>query len=399
MPRGAGPIVPATHIYRHLLREATYLPPTCQPFLRAHIRARFRKHHHDPPLPNPATKLRLRRARHDIRYLWAANHGLLANMTRIILLAFGRLGKRRRALIAQFVAKREPESTAELAEQLANEISARNDDDTLHPRRPRDWLDEWDLPKFHALAASQAKRSFWSPRSSIKGHRLDPIEALPRENPWGRPLAAKVVRSKLRKWYKAQVHRLMPPLGADEWERLRLLATGQADRSLWQMPKRRPAGVSMIQDETTKPTWDWQRYATEAVRSIERGSSRAAKARTGEQGEAPYGLGPAIGLHSYDRARFWRRLYTRVWEMTPKMAEKENMPGKWTVEWGQTMREVPVATKAQMSFFEGAVVARVKKGRSRYAKAYTVDGDAPGKPPPKPQEVGGGGGQEEQKEV
>lgn len=357
--------LPTLHSYRHLLREASYLPPVCQAYFREQIRSRFRLHQHDPP-SSPETKLRRRRARHDLRYLWAANHGLRDNMLRILLIAYGRIGKRRRVLMHNFGAKQLPADSAALEAQIQEEVERRE------RRRERDWLDGWDVPKLQALAVSQARRTFWSPRPEIKGSRLKPEDDIPEENSWGRPLPARLARSKLRKWYKRLIVRLMPPVGRAEWDKLRQLATGAADSGLWAMPARRPRGTALVGegegDDDKHKKWDWRAYATTAVRAVERGSSRSQKARTGEEGEGPYGQGPAIGVHSYDRRRMWQRLYTKVWEMTPTMAEAEAQDGekrRWQIEWGHSGTEAPVAVPKQMAFFDGAVGATPKNRRGK----------------------------------
>lgn len=366
MPRSLATRVPTLHIYRHLLREASYLPPPCQTFAQKQIRERFRRHHHDPPLA-PTTRTRVRRARHDLRYLWAANNGLMANMLRILMLSFGRLGKRRRTLIASFLAKTGPADSDELERQMAQEALAdESSSGGTKKKREPDWLDAWDLPKFHALTASQSHQTLRSPRPEIKGNKLDPRADIPDQNIWGRPPAARLQRTKIRKWYIRQVNRLMPPVERAEWDRLRLLATGRADRSLWAMPARRRPGTSLCGgDGGGQGSWDWRRYAVEPVRSVERGSSRSYKARTGEQGEAPYGLGKPIGLHRYDAVRFWRRLYAKVWEITPTMEKDEDRPDRWKVEWGRTERDLAVATPTQVAFFAGAVGVKANKRRGK----------------------------------
>lgn len=389
--------LPTLHTYRHLLREASYLPPVCQAYARDQIRARFRLHHHDPPA-DPATKLRFRRARHDLRHLRGANHGLVSNMLRILLLTYGRIGKRRRVLMHNFGALTLPADTEALAAQLQQqeqkeeaEAEAVGGGDgekkKKKKKRKRDWLDGWDVHKLHALATSQARRTFWSVRAYIKGNKLKPEEEIPAQNSWGRPLSMRLTRSKLRKWYRHLIERLMPPVARGEWDTLRLLATGGADRSLWAMPVRRPQGraapwrrgdedVVRTGEELgwgVRRAWDWRAYATTPVRAVERGSSRSQKARTGEEGEAPYGLGQPIGVRSLDRLRIWTRLYAKVFEMTPVMTEEEaSGPGdkrRWDIEWGQVTKEgPPVATRKQRAFFEGAVVVtpkKLKKGKKR----------------------------------
>lgn len=364
--------LPTRCIYRQLLREASYLPPLCQPFAKEQIRSRFRKHIYDP-VDDPSTKTRIRRAQHDLRYLRAANHGVAANMFRILMLTFGRLGKRRRELIKVLLRPVPPADSAELAKQI-DEGKQQDAEFPAHKKLPPDWLDKWDLNKLNAVASTQAKQSFWSPRADLK-NKLDPEENLPETNAWGRPLPAKLKRSKVRKWHKGLIHKVMPPVGRDEWETLGLLATGQADKSLWKPPPRRPLAMSLHQpgekaddDSNGGVPWDWKAYATQAVRHIERGSSRSRKAWTGEEGEAPWGLGSPLGLQDYHRTRFWTRMYAKIWAMTPVMGTDPTTKTGWRVEWGKIRREIPEAMPAQMGFFEGAEMAKNPRPRKMKKK-------------------------------
>lgn len=365
--------LPVREIYRQLLREATYLPPLCQPYAKEQIRTRFHKHIHDS-VDDPQTKARIRKAQHALRDMWAANHGVVDSMFRILMLTYGRVGKRRRELIKALLRIEPPADSEELANQIKEDRQEVEGSGKKKKKKlPRDWLDEWNLPKLHALATSQANVSFWSPKAELKSKRLDPEKEIPEKNIWGRPLVAKLKRSKKRKWYKALINKIMPPVGRDEWETLRLLATGRADRSMWEMPTRRPLAKVLSSSPSEEAgienkAWDWKAYATQAVRHVERGSSRSQKARTGEEGEAPYGLGTPIGLHNYDRTRLWKRLYAKVWGMTPVMEEAPESKSGWRIEWGKLPKEVPVATVAQRAFFVGAETAGNPKRRKMKQK-------------------------------
>lgn len=368
MPISLSTRLPTRVIYRRLLREASYLPPLCQSYAKDQIRTRFRKHIYDP-VDDPQTKTRIRKAQHDLRHLWAANHGMVDNMFRILMRTYGRVGKRRRDLIHNLLRPEPPADSEELAKQI--EESRQQDAQELQSKKklPPDWLDKWNTEKLLALAASQARQSFWSPKSELK-KKLNPEAGIPEKNVWGRPLPAKLKKSKLRKWYKVLIEKVMPPVGRDEWEALRLLATGEADKSLWAMPARRPLAKSLESYETdaednSSKTWNWKTYATQAVRHIERGQSRSQKGRTGEQGEAPYGLGTPIGMRNYDRTRLWKRLYAKIWAMTPVMEKAAGTKAGWQVEWGRVKREVPVATLEQMDWFEGAEPAKAPKLRKQ----------------------------------
>ncbi|ROV93183.1 hypothetical protein VMCG_08703 [Cytospora schulzeri] len=360
------------HVYRHLLREASYLPPICRPYIVEQIRNRFDKHRYDDS-HSPDTKHRIRRARHDVRFLWAANNGLLSNMQRILLLVFGRTGKRRSELIHDLVRREPPSDSDELERALTREREARTykaRDGTYKERAP-DWLDKWDMDNIQTFASSQGRTNqVASPRPQIKSKQIDPAKRLPEADIWGRPLAASLARSKLRKEYKALVNRVLPPVVKSEWDTLRALAMGEADSGLWKMPPRRPQarlpGDDSGDGEKTKE-WDWQAYATEPVRSIERGRSRSQRARTGEEVDGPYEQGNPRGLHRYT-PRLWRRLFARIWETTPVIEERPGKNGKADIVWGQTSKDAPVATAAHAVFFEGVPDVSRTSGKRRSKK-------------------------------
>lgn len=358
---------PALHIYRGLLREASYLPTVCQPYIRQQIVSRFRRHAADQPAC-PQTRRRVRQARHDLRFLHAANNGLVNNLYRILLLVFGRTGSRRRLLIHALLRQDPPADSAQLEAAIAQDADARaytaKDDSLAH--RPPDWLDKWDTGKVRALAASQARRGpTHSPRPSIKASQTDPAARLPRMNIWERPPPAALARSKLRKEYVRLINRILPPLPARDWQTLRALALGCADSSaLCQMPPRRPPAVQRHGDDSghaASTRWLWHAYATEPVRSVDRASSRSQRGRTGHPVPGPHGQGTAIGLHRYT-PRSLRRLFAKVWEMTPTMESRPGAEGKWDIVWGKVAKDVPTAAAAHARFFDGAPAATMTGG-------------------------------------
>ncbi|CAN8101745.1 unnamed protein product [Discula destructiva] len=411
-------LLPTLHLYRHLLREASYLPPSCSPYIRSQIITRFHKHAKEPTIPLELTAYRIRKAHTNLRTLRAANAGRRGLMLHILYLVYGRMGRRRRKLIAQLLDKNKPTAnnsspgpatTADLVARLAAlqahiaqpspppspskptapaaSAAATSPDAkkraratsiaALPPPTQPDWLEDWDLPALHALLASQsAHGGFASPIPELKGGRrsLAPTEVdIPKVNIWGKPLTPRLARTKLRKWYRSTIKRIMPPLPRAEWEALGVLARGEGNGDGWRVPARRAPGTTLLveRDGTAEKQreWDWQRYATAPVRSLERGQSRSMKARTGEEGSGPYGVGPATGLHRYDRARLWQRLYLTVWQATPVMEEKQQQAGgvedrEWTIRWGGVPKEVPTARAGQMAFFEGIPEGMLKKQKT-----------------------------------
>lgn len=295
-------------------------------------------------------------------------------MHRILLLVFGRTGKRRSELIHDLVRKEPPADSVELERALTSEREARTykaRDGTRKERAP-DWLDKWDTQYIQAFAASQGRKSpAASPRPQIKPKQTDPAKRLPEEDIWGRPLAASLARSKLRKEYKALVNRVLPPVAKSEWDMLRALATGEANKGLWEMPSRRPRAVLFYDDhgdDEVKENWDWQAYATEPIRSIERGRSRSQRARTGEEVDGPFEQGNALGVHRYT-PRLWRRLFAKIWETTPTVEKRPGVDGKFNAAWGQQMtKDAPVAAAAHALFFEGMPDVSRTSGKKRARK-------------------------------
>lgn len=352
--------LPPLHLYRRLLREATYLPNPCAPYIRQQITTRFKKHKHDDP-KILMTKQRLRAAHTHLRSLRAANAGVLDHMTHILHLTLGRCGRRRRVLmVQQFRTNVQPDKN-DTRPGFDRGMPVALQRQTLHGGQPipEDWLDHWDIPKLAALMLSQHRHKFANLKPDLTARQLKITEEqIPPENALGRPFGAKAARSRLRKYYKKVIDKLSAPLPLEEWEALRKLAKGEDGP--WgengPPPRRKRCGGAETMTTTTtvkgKKPWDWRLYAVEPVRSVERSQSRSMKARTGEQGEGPYGLGRAIGIHDYQRVRTWRRLYARIWEATPTMVPVASSERKWKIMWGERDRaKVPVALPAQMAFF------------------------------------------------
>ena len=324
----------ALHVYRHLLREASYLPPVCRPFVVARLKSRFRKHKDDQ-----SPQRRLQEARHRLRGLRAANAGDTHRMRRVLALAFGRTGPRRRELMEVLRRHESPTDTAALDAQV-------RDADAAAPAktRPPDWLDKWNQDRLLAFAKSQARvNQSNSPRPEVLAKQLRPSLAVPESNVWGRPFAKKVARSKERKWWVALVNRLVPPVAKGEWDILQALSTGKAGKE-WEVPPRRSRLLSGGTDKHER--WEWERYATEAVRSVDRPLSRKFRALYGNPD------GSAVGLHLWT-PRSWRRLYESIWQVTATMDRAEGQPGKGDFKWGRQDFQPTVASTLHDEFFEG----------------------------------------------
>lgn len=330
----------ALHLYRHILREASYLPPLARRPVDKQIKDRFRRNqdHEDK------TTKYLRQAHHDLRALRAANAGDMARMRRVLLRAFGRIGRRRRELISLLVHRDPPTNTEELA-KYALELA-----DIAGKNKTPDWMDEWDLDKLRALARSQAQTSMNNaPKATITDNQAAPEKNLPKENSWGRPLPVKLARTKLKNLWKALADKVMPPLPVEEWKQLEAIANGTVVGE-WLPPPRRSLAKTTSEDAQQGRRWDWQSYAVKPVAAVDRQANRRNKLLSGAVDDnTPTGDPPPIGRHKYT-ARAWRRLFGSIWQLSPTMNKKPGGKG-WDITWGGLEKVPPPPTARSIEFF------------------------------------------------
>ncbi|KAK3306304.1 uncharacterized protein B0T15DRAFT_395791 [Chaetomium strumarium] len=328
-------------LYRHLLREASYLPPIARPFVDSQIKARFRQHQEDYPGAEN-TEARIRQAHRELRILRAANAGDLTRMRRVLLRVFGRVGRRRRELMADLLHRDLPTNTEEL-QKYAAEAS-----DIASTGRKIDWLDRWDLKKLRTFANSQIQAGLVNnPKSDLTAAQINPSKSIPTENAWGRPLTPKLARTKLKKLWKTAADKCLPPLPVEEWERLGVLAKGLV-HSL--PPPRRPVARSMSNDGQGNREWDWRSYATKPVAVVDRPANRRNKLLTGAVDDnTPTGDPQPIVCHKYT-PRTWQRLLASIWRLTATM-EKRPDGQSWKIEWGKLDFRPAPASAGDLEFF------------------------------------------------
>ncbi|KAH9889741.1 hypothetical protein F4778DRAFT_389997 [Xylariomycetidae sp. FL2044] len=351
------------HLYRHLLRESTYLPPLCRPWIASRIQGRFRDCLH---VQNKESYIK--QAHHDLRYLRSANAGHVERMLHLCFLATGRKGKRRRLLATSELRARPAESSDELDHQIRSiTASGSLQDKRLHPDgtpRDPDWLDNWDVTKIKAIAASQVLKQAKNWPYTMR-RLYDPLTALPTENCFGRPFHRKVARAKLKNHWAGVLAQLLPPLPRGEWDRLAVLAAGGPGADGWRMSPRRVVAQSSSSSTIELPSrsWDWKNFAVKPARQLERGSSRRMKSLTGREDDDPRGHGKATGVRTLSARRLRRSIYNRVWEASPILE-----PGKansWRVRWGNLDEKLTNPSARNLRFFNGVD----KNGKIVTAKA------------------------------
>ncbi|TPX18972.1 uncharacterized protein E0L32_011365 [Thyridium curvatum] len=397
------------HLYRHLLREASYLPPVCRPYISGRISASFRRHRRPNLVPSSTmpsatpeqlnavrTKRRLREGNHSLRVLRAANLGDLSRMRRVLLLSAGRLGRRRHELLQPWL-KAEPPADADALEasmqqqqqrdkksREALESNGEGDKDVgkkgrRKGERRRDWLDAIDTDKLLAFALSQAHHRMPNVgRPVLKASQLDPSRAVPAVNVWDRPFPAHTARTKVKRWWRLLINRVVPPVGKGEFDLWRDLAEGRKEGSPeWSLPARRsPAAAEQVAEQEHEARWKWEDVVTKPVRMLERPRARKFKALDGDIGVD--GAGPAIGVHKMTN-RLWRRLYRQVWEAMAtmdKMPAQEGKKRRWDIVWGGAAKAFTLPSPPpHTAFFEGVDA----KGRLLDPKSASK-ADAPEKP-------------------
>ncbi|KAH6661016.1 hypothetical protein BKA67DRAFT_654160 [Truncatella angustata] len=369
----------ALHLYRHILREATYLPPLARPWTFEHVKSRFRHCQH---AEHPERYMKV--AHRQLRFLRAANAGHVDRMLRICLLATGRIGKRRRQLSGAYLSKSAPEDLTALENghhasnnpmralslaawgQPADSKPSNNKPQKHHmpPTAESSWMYKWDLEKVRLLAESQYERqestSDWVKNNKVR-RTVDPRTSVVKENCWGSDLKPTQMTNKLQKHWTSVLASLMPPLPQGEWDALKALASGDAPGTTWTIPPRRPVAVSFKTNNSlsaARPgmaSWDWEQYATTPIRKLERKNSRRIKALSGSPKGQSHHDEPPIGVRAFKPRSLKRGIYSMVWQASPVVKEKpRGAKPKWSITWGAPVQPAPSKPRSSdMKVFQG----------------------------------------------
>lgn len=361
---------PWPHVYRGLLRETGYLPdPIARAYIGQYVRSSYRKlapyaieplpeSPSVPKPPQPALEARSpeksptptginrtqppslpqlqrpfleRRARQLLSILRRANEGYLRPLERVLMIAYGRAGRRRYDLLEPLLGLPEPKPTKKNKRKNKNRGIDESIDDRARAiataRPPPGWLPP---PLLSELLSSQANNRtaaalritpqppktsgpFGPPDTSLAGGG--------RTTRWGRPLGDAAIERQRARWFGAIVASAQPPMGIEEWEVLYGLVTGTEP---WTAPVRRPKG-------------------TEGSGKVEKEPESQLTAHMLVFGP-PKGF--TFGAYAKGRPhRLTRRLMTRMWEnvlaITPR-TRWDSEGARWVVEWGHYENPAPV---------------------------------------------------------
>ncbi|KAG5947913.1 hypothetical protein E4U59_006163 [Claviceps monticola] len=353
-------------LYRHLLREASYLPPAFRKVVDSTIQKRF----HDHKRKDALVTKRLAKAKSSLRMLRAANSGDKDAMQNLVMKGFGRTGLRRRELMAELVRPQGPGDSDALENLLAeskvsntpdqSEASVQENPAQKKARSSKNaFFEKWDAPKLLRLLHSM-KQQQGATKSSTSWHKgalkvINPEQFVPETNIWGNPPAACVITAKRAHWWRRVAEKMMPPLGKGEWELLEHLSQGGQDAGEWAIPSRRPLALTQQLRRLSKSKartsnhWDWEAHIARPTANVERQKSRALRRRSGLQGSGPYA---GHELSKEVSSRWFRRVYNRAWQISSRMEQDPNTLN-YRFEWGRAMPKLPSAIPLQMQIFEG----------------------------------------------
>lgn len=395
------------HVYRHLLRATTYFPLVCRPYLEDRVKSGFRREQvraaaAEAKLADTRYKAaleeenfhRTKALEEGKRKLTVLNAALLGDalrFRRILWHVFGRLGKRRRELMAAFV-KKEPDAPLDArqleAKMAEMEEERRRKEELLKVRPnkrvygrtdPTPWVsqklspieDNWDTAKLRKFFDSQKQHqeklsapAAW-PRNTLP-NRNNPEARVPDKDEFGRPVAARRATKLVRRWWKDVADKMMPPVGKKDWDLLQSIATGDAPRHLWELPPRRPV-AAVATDTQSRESFPWAAYAAIPVREVEKPRSRKLTWLSGKTDDGPFSQTASRTRHGSPYTdRQLRREFGNMWA-TSSYVEEHGGGGKGKPSrfvWGSREAVLPVPTSAQQLVFEG-VNAKGQPGREK----------------------------------
>lgn len=347
------------HLYRHLLREASYLPPICAAYISARIKSQFRKHQG----PKIHAEARMSNGLRKLRHLHAANSGDVQRLYEVFLESYGRKGHLRRHLVSSLVQPDAPESSESSessdapkplkyppnpkTEKMKVIYEKARSDTKLN----RSFIDWWDFEKLQAYLQSQIAHSndvspaIWPGYRPAKAH---PLNKIPETNIWGHPLPLREMRARLKQWWRQNITKLEPPLGASEWETLRDLATKPELGDLLRPPPRRPVAAPVQEGaESTGETWHWQPYASLPTVQVEKERERGFQESVDG---TPYDAVPSCERRVSNRKL--RRAARKVFEASSYI-KRDASTAETQFVWGTLTPDLPVADPKASSFFEG----------------------------------------------
>ncbi|TKA82685.1 hypothetical protein B0A55_01490 [Friedmanniomyces simplex] len=295
-------------------------------WVRQHVLGRFRKYgfkvweHRDDPAYETRIDDKLREARQGVGLLRRANEGERKPLLRVLLMAYGRIGRRRYELMLPLMPTAMGRDMKEALsagngmvdggadEELQDETDQKTRAAARRPNAAEVNNGHWTAyvrdfsPQLRALLESQSRL----PPPHLTRPPLRKLKPQVEElNSWFRPMPLSRVKNQTKEWYADVLYKAHPPLPLPEWQRLRALAVGTLKEGM--RPRRTPIAPARRQS------------ALELV--VMYGKPNPRKAFGNKQAHQ---ITP----------RYMRRLWAQVFAQCPVM-EWEAEKARWKVTWGE----------------------------------------------------------------
>ena len=329
------------HAYRALLRAATYLPDSaCRTYIHNYIVHRFRSARKTTKsgqtlggedVARNLGKKRIRYAWRFSRFLERAAQENRDDLKKVLLLTYGRTGKRKRKLIQELI--RPEESSLPEDEKALEEL--------IHKREGRHAPDFTPNAKFGSFLRSQVANS---PAESPYAKIRHVAAKIPEENIWGRSVPWKLQRSLRKRWWANTLDKILPPIPLHEFNRLRGLSLGSIP--IEDPPSRRSRPKVMdckAMSENNSEVWALLRNPArlpnstidevkfdpeQGLRFITEGETGPTLSFTGKGSRMEKAQNERV-----HRARSVRRLYASIWNLTSVISMDE-VTKLWVTTWG-----------------------------------------------------------------
>lgn len=263
---------------------------------------------------------------------------------KILSQAYGREGPRRRVLIKDLLEPEEedlPQDNIALSQMITG-VTVSSQAAEVNPTK-----------RFDAFLKSQLTLPSEIQRGQDSFKELKP--KIPPLNIWGRPMPLKRQANLRKEWWAQALDKIHPPVPHHEWDRLRGLATGVTPMWNFILPRKAP------EDPEKLAVVDYELVVNNLRNPAREVGTLEWRADHKQVFVAPKNKEIQIGKKTlktaYNFQRTMRRIYARIWAITPKMY-KDLDTKEWVVEWGDASSQIledPVAILSgnQLELFEG----------------------------------------------
>ncbi|EUC41820.1 hypothetical protein COCMIDRAFT_105176 [Bipolaris oryzae ATCC 44560] len=346
------------HMLRALLREASYLPDaTARTYFGRYIVTCFKAHQpsHKSPATGPATSSAtclatdaatpsptharvprlLRKARKGLTLLRRANQGDMACLQKVLFLAYGRVGRRKHTLLAPLL---RPDAIMDGGKLPLSTAAADVPPAPLHQLyySSSRCLGLFAAPvliskthcsiaisdrfsRLRALIKSQHKKGLAIHRE-LKGQLLK----TPIHNVWGRPMPIRRARNNVRRWYAETMTRILPPLPAQEWDKMHAMMLGH-----------QPIGLVKPRAKSSLPTGTGPDSVATSETLFASTLHEAMMLSKPSRADRPAGMHRPHAI----TPKFMRRLYTKILTLCCKLEYHEETK-RWTAIWGEPSKTI-----------------------------------------------------------